>query len=81
MEAGYAPDGINLGPDQDPDYMFTLEQAKEHVESMPWPAFVLDAATFALSMVLVYGVSREAGRPSDACANSSGAASTPSWNR
>lgn len=31
-----------------------------------WPAFVLDAATFALSMLLVYGVSREAGRPSDA---------------
>jgi MFS family permease len=31
-----------------------------------WPAFVLDAATFALSMLLVFGVSREAGRPSDA---------------
>lgn len=31
-----------------------------------WPAFVLDAATFAMSMLLVYGVSREAGRPSDA---------------
>lgn len=31
-----------------------------------WPAFVLDAATFAVSMLLVYGVSREAGRPSDA---------------
>lgn len=31
-----------------------------------WPAFILDATTFALSMLLVYGVSREAGRPSDA---------------
>ena len=42
MEAGYAPDGVSLGPDQYPDYMFTLEQAQEHLESMPWPAFVLD---------------------------------------
>jgi MFS family permease len=31
-----------------------------------WPAFVLDAATFGVSVVLIYGVSREAGRPSEA---------------
>lgn len=31
-----------------------------------WPAFVLDAGTFLASVVLVYGVDRRAGRPSDA---------------
>jgi len=31
-----------------------------------WPAFVLDAATFLVSVLLVYGVDRRAGRPADA---------------
>ena len=31
-----------------------------------WPAFALDATTFLISVLIVYGVSREAGRPSDA---------------
>ncbi len=31
-----------------------------------WPAFVLDAATFLTSVLLVFGVDRAAGRPSDA---------------
>jgi MFS family permease len=30
------------------------------------PAFILDAVTFVVSMLLIYGVSREAGRPSEA---------------
>jgi len=31
-----------------------------------WPAFVLDAWTFLASVAIVYGVDRDAGRPSDA---------------
>lgn len=40
--AGYAPDGFNLGPDRHPDYMFTLDQAQEHLDTTPWPAFVMN---------------------------------------
>jgi MFS family permease len=36
------------------------------VAGTTWPAFVLDAATFLASVTLVYGVDRQAGRPSDA---------------
>jgi DHA3 family macrolide efflux protein-like MFS transporter len=31
-----------------------------------WPAFVLDAGTFLASVLLIYGVNRSAGQPSDA---------------
>ena len=40
--AGYAPDGFSLGPNRYFDYMFTLDQAQDHLGSTPWPAFVLD---------------------------------------
>lgn len=36
------------------------------VAGLTWPAFVLDAASFGLSVLLVIGVSRSVGRPSDA---------------
>ncbi len=36
------------------------------VAGLAWPAFVLDAATFGVSALLVLGVSRSVGRPSDA---------------
>jgi MFS transporter, DHA3 family, macrolide efflux protein len=36
------------------------------VAGVTWPAFVLDSATFAASALLVLGVSRSVGRPSDA---------------
>jgi len=40
--AGYAPDGFSLGPNRYFDYMFTLDQAQDHLDGTPWPAFVLD---------------------------------------
>ena len=36
------------------------------VAGLTWPAFVLDAATFGVSVLLVLGVSRSVGKPSDA---------------
>ena len=42
VDAGYAPDGFNLGPDRYFDYMFTLEQAQVHLDDTPWPAFVMN---------------------------------------
>ena len=36
------------------------------VAGLTWPAFVLDAATFGMSVLLVLGVSRSVGKPSDA---------------
>ena len=36
------------------------------VAGTTWPAFVLDAATFAISVLIVFGVDRRAGLPSDA---------------
>jgi len=41
LAAGFAPDGSRLGP-QNPDLMFTAEEAAEQVERYPWPAFVSD---------------------------------------
>jgi MFS family permease len=39
-----------------------------------WPSFVIDAATFFASVAIVYGVSREAGRPDPAAAAAAAAA-------
>jgi transcriptional regulator with XRE-family HTH domain len=41
VAAGFAPDGRGLGP-QNPDLMFTVEEAAEEVERYRWPAFVSD---------------------------------------
>lgn len=40
--AGLAPDGRYLGPDHAPHYMYTLEEALQHIESLPWPAFIFN---------------------------------------
>jgi transcriptional regulator with XRE-family HTH domain len=40
--AGFAPDGRHLGPDRSPNYMFTLDQALEYIEGLPWPAFIFN---------------------------------------
>jgi hypothetical protein len=40
--AGFAPDGQFLGPGRLPDFMFTLEEAKEQVDQCPWPSFVVN---------------------------------------
>ncbi|MEK7247127.1 MAG: helix-turn-helix domain-containing protein [Chloroflexota bacterium] len=40
--AGYAPDGDALGPGHVPHYMYSAEAATDHIEGMPWPAFVLN---------------------------------------
>ncbi len=41
MSAGFAPDGLSLRPDN-PDLMFTIEEAAEEIERYRWPAFALD---------------------------------------
>lgn len=38
--AGYATDGLELGPWLRDGFMFTLDEACDHVMSCPWPAFV-----------------------------------------
>ena len=43
--AGFAPDGLELGSAHLPHYMYTLAEIVEHVERMPWPAFVLNEMT------------------------------------
>ena len=43
--AGFAPDGDQLGASHTPHYSFPMPEAKEHVEKMPWPAFVLNEYT------------------------------------
>ncbi len=40
--AGLAPDGQFLGPDRFPAYMFTAQEALEHMEELPWPAFIFN---------------------------------------
>jgi transcriptional regulator with XRE-family HTH domain len=42
VDAGLAPDGRFLGPDSFPDYMFTAEEALQHMEELPWPAFIFN---------------------------------------
>ncbi|MCL4230804.1 MAG: helix-turn-helix transcriptional regulator [Dehalococcoidia bacterium] len=37
--AGFAPDGGQLGP-HNPDYMYTVEEARSLIEGHPWPACV-----------------------------------------
>jgi hypothetical protein len=44
-EAGFAPDGESLGALGVPHYMFSPEAAAEHIEQMPWPAFVMNEYT------------------------------------
>ncbi len=39
---GFAPDGRLLGPDRAPNYVFTTDEALEHIEALPWPAFVFN---------------------------------------
>lgn len=39
---GFAPDGRYLGPDRAPNYAYTSAEALEHVEQLPWPAFVFN---------------------------------------
>lgn len=40
--AGFAADGRHLGPDRAPNYMYTLDEALEYIERLPWPAFVFN---------------------------------------
>lgn len=40
LSAGYAADGDQLGPDRTPGFMFSPDEARHHIEQMPWPAFV-----------------------------------------
>lgn len=40
--AGFAPDGLYLSPARYLDYNFFSEQAQEHIDGTPWPAFVVD---------------------------------------
>jgi transcriptional regulator with XRE-family HTH domain len=42
VAAGFAPDGESLGPDNRPNYMFTLTEALKHMEQLPWPAFLFN---------------------------------------
>jgi len=40
--AGFAPDGQFHGPSRLPDFMFTLEEAMEHVDQCTWPSFIVN---------------------------------------
>ncbi|MEO8457118.1 MAG: helix-turn-helix domain-containing protein [Chloroflexota bacterium] len=40
IEAGFAPDLESETAGEPSGYMYSLEEAKEHVDQMPWPAFV-----------------------------------------
>lgn len=42
LSAGLAPVGMYIGPNREPDYLFTPEQAAEYIAALPWPAFILD---------------------------------------
>ena len=66
--AGYVPDGPWIGP-QNPDYLFTLEEAKTYIDARPWPAAVMSelmevlAANQLLQAVWGVDLSRELNSP------------------
>lgn len=45
VAAGFAPDSAEMGADRYPNYYFALAEAQDHVDEMPWPAFVMNEYT------------------------------------
>ncbi len=66
--AGYVPDGPWIGP-QNPDYLFSLEEAKTYIEARRWPAAVMSelmevlAANRLLQAVWGVDLSKELNTP------------------
>jgi len=42
QSAGFAAIGAQIGPAVQPGYRYTLPEAQEYVDSLPWPSFVVD---------------------------------------
>lgn len=79
--AGYATDGLELGPWLRDGFMFTSEEACDHIESCPWPAFVgsefMEVFSANEAAVALWGIDLEGEFPDKYTRNIVGLATEP----